>query len=340
MNYDDHKDFNDSLDEQYGQIEIAGFSEPASLVLYEMDEEAYKLAFEDYIEEQKSSFPDIIYNKFPAPIAFYFEQAENGYENSIQRLHLLRSSWEAVIFTLYAFVIGEVKYKNINLSTVRIFNNQRIKCNRSGILSDKIGYKLEFIEKVIQHDINNLGPQLITTELTPISTIDTLRELNLERNSFSHIAALTESQAQQRYDELFPKVFDLMFELKGLQNISFLQFNNTLSSLKHIRFLKFDGHTLKRNNYEKLLSDDVFNTVNSYLMKEQMLVESGDEIFSLSPFAHVIDDNGQPVLCFFKQKVRDLDKFKFEKVGTPVDEFEIDRSIFDNHITSLEALLV
>ena len=340
MNYDDYKEFNDSLDDQYGQVEIAGFSEPASFVLYEMDEEAYRLAYEDYIEEQKSNFSDTIYNRFPAPIAFYFEQAENGYENSIQRLHLLRSSWEAVIYTLYAFVIGEVKYQNINLSSVRIFGNQQIRCNHSGLLSDKLGYKLEVLEKVIQHDKNNLGSQLITTGLTPITTIDKLRELNQERNSFSHIAALTEAQAHDRYEELFPRVFDLLFELKGLQNISFLQFNSTLSSIKHIRFLKFDGHSLKRHNYPKTLSHDVFNKINSFLIKDQMLVESGEEVFSLSPFAHVIDENGQPVLCFFKQKVRDQDKFKFEKIGTPVGEFELDKSIFDSHISSLEALLV
>jgi len=339
MNYEDHPEFNDSIDEQYGQIQIAGFSEPASFVLREMDEDAYRLAYEDYIEEQKSNFPDIIYNQFPAPIAYYFEQAENGYENSIQRLHLLRSSWEAAIFTLYALVIGEIKYQNINISSVRIFNNQRIRCNRSGILSDRLGYKLEVIEKILEHDNNQLGSQLVSSDIIPMETIDVLRSLNHERNSFSHIAALIESQAEERYEELFPIVFDLLFELKRLQNISFLQFNSTRSSVKHIRFLKFDGHTLKRHNYEKQLDDDVFNRVNSFLIKDQMIVESGDDMFSLSPFAHVIDDNGQPVLCFFKQKVRDQDKFKFEKVGIPVEEFELDASIFESHITSLEALL-
>lgn len=339
MNYEDYPEFNDSLDDQYGQVKIAGFAEPASFVLYEMDEDAYRLAYEDYIEEQKSSFPNIIYNQFPAPIAYYFEQAENGYENSTQRLHLLRSSWEAVIFTLYAVVIGEVKYQSINISSVRIFNNQRIRCNHSGLLNDRLGYKLEVVEKILEHDQNQLGSQLVSSEIIPIGTIDVLKSLNHERNSFSHIAALSESQAEARYEELHPTVFDLLFELKKLQNISFLQFNRTLSSMKHIRFLKFDGHTLKRHNYEKHLNDEVFNKVNPFLISDQMLVESGEDLFSLSPFAHVIGEDGQPVLCFFKQKVRDRDKFKFEKVGIPVKEFELDERIFDTHITSLEALL-
>jgi hypothetical protein len=44
-------------------------------------------------------------------------------------------------------------------------------------------------------------------------------------------------------------------------------------------------------------------------------------------------------LCFFKQFLKDTNEFKFEKIGTPVAEFELDSTLFSVQIAELESLL-
>jgi len=118
---------------------------------------------------------------------------------------------------------------------LRIFNNARIRLNGNGLLSDRLGCKLEIIEKILEYnDLNKFN--LIIGEIVPISVIGKLRELNDERNSFSHIAALEESQAEDKYNLLISKVIDLLFEVKKLESISLIQYKNTLSNITDILY--------------------------------------------------------------------------------------------------------
>ncbi|TAE55570.1 MAG: hypothetical protein EAZ76_12855 [Nostocales cyanobacterium] len=343
LQYKDDPEFNEYLDSIGGIFEIKNyFSAPASQVLYEMDVQAYIEDYNDYITQQKNNFVQKVIDRFPAPIAFYFDQVEHGYENNFQRLHLLRSVWESIIYTFYALTLGEVVAKQINISTLRIFNNQLIKCDKNGLLGDRLGYKLEVIRKILKYDIDSLAPQLVVNSILSLPLIDTLEELNHERNSFSHIAALTESQAEDRCRELYPKVFDLLFNLKGLENISFIQFEKMYSA-EEFKFFKFFGHSLRKRNYDKTLNL-TFVQANLESFRQNVSfceIQDSGEIICLSPFIHfILDEEKQPKISFLKkQDPDDLNKFIFEQVRDSPREVRIESNIFDKSIHKLRALL-
>ena len=347
MNYSDHPDFNNYLDEKYEEIHIENFISPASLILFQMDIEAYIDAFNAYLEEQKEIFPEKVMQSFPAPIAFYFERTYHGYENNIQRLHLLRSTWESVIYILYAIAIGEIIDKNlVFLSDLRVFSNSKIKLTGgNSLLSDKLGYKLEVIEKILEYNSINTT-NLIIGEIIPISVVDKLRGLNNERNSFSHIAALDESQAEERCHSLIPEVINLLFELKRLEFLSLIQYKGTRNSVHDIRFWRFEGHSLKKRNHDLSVDND-FIIRNSRNMNEYRLFcqfifnnnSNNSQIICLSPFVHGSLFNNYPHILFYKKQAVISDKFIFEIIADSPCEIEIEKNIFDNSIQALEALL-
>jgi hypothetical protein len=339
MNYTDCPEFNDYLDQEYEEVKIANFSSLASSVLFELDREAYIDAYNAYLSEQKSSFPAKVIEFFPAPIAFYLERTLYGYDNNIQRLHLLRSTWEALIYILYAIAIGEVIDRGLNLSSLRIFSNQKIKLN-NGLLSDKLGYKLEVIEKILDYNADN-NLNLIIGEIIQSSAIEMIRELNNERNSISHIAALGESQSEEKYHELEPKVTDLLFDIRKLESISLIQYKDTQSSMNNIRFMRFDGHSLKKKNYTSTVGNDFITKNLGNLDEYRLFFEftGGTQIICLSPFAHGISHNGYPHIVFYKKISGNPNHFIFEVVADDPKEVEIRRDLFDTSIRVLESLL-
>jgi len=341
MNYTDHPEFNDYLDSKYSEIRIENFTSLASSILFEMDNAAYVDAYNAYLAEQKEELPEKVMQRFPAPVAFYFERALHGYENNNQRLHLLRSTWESLIYILYAIVIGEIIDKRLNLSTLRIFTNAKIKLNGgNGLLSDKLGYKLEVIEKVLKYNILNTS-NLITGEIIPISVIEKLRELNIDRNSFSHIAALEESQAEEIYNLLMPKVIDLLFELKKLEFISLIQYKSTQNNINNIRFWKFDGYSLKKKNHDLTVDNDFISKNIDNISEYRLFCEfiGTNQIICLSPFAYGSIYNYYPHILFYKKQAADPNYFVFEVINDRSSEIQIERNIFDKSIQALEALL-
>lgn len=341
MQYNDNPEFNDYLDEKYKEVQIENFSCPASLILFEMDKQAYIEAYNEYLAEQKEAFPERVMQTFPAPIAFYFEKTFHGYENNIQRLNLLRSTWESLIYILYAIAIGEIIDRRLNLSTLRIFTNARIKLNGNGLLSDRLGCKLEIIEKILEYNSLNTS-NLIIGEILSISVIGKLRELNNERNLFSHIAAIDESQAKDIYNLLVSKVIDLLFEVKKIESVLLIQYKNTLAILTNIRFLKFDGHSLKKKNHD-LTVDKNFIDKNIDNLHEYRLFfkfKGNNKIICLSPFAYGCLYNGYPHILFYKKQSEELDYLIFEVIADNSCEIKIERKIFDVSIQILESLLL
>ena len=342
MNYTDHPEFNDYLDGKYDEVRIENFAAPASSILFQMDNTAYIDAYNAYLAEQREEFPETVIQEFPAPIAFYFEKTLYGYENNNQRLQLLRSTWESLIYILYAIVIGEIIDKNLNLlSALRIFNNARIRLDGGNSLwSDRLGYKLEIIEKVLEYNTLNTS-NLIAGEIIPISVIEKLRELNIDRNSFSHIAALEESQAEEIYNLLMPKVIDLLIELKKLKFISLIQYKNNLTSINNIRFLRFDGHSLKRRNHDLTVDNNFIHKNIENLSEYRLFCEftENSQIICLSPFAHGSIHNDYPRILFYKKQSDDPNFFVFEVITDRSCEIQIERTIFDKSIQALEALL-
>ncbi len=332
------EEFNDYLDEQ-GDIVIGSFSMAPSVVLETMDEDSYREQILEFIQDKKLNYSDTIYSNFPAPIAFFFERTINSAENENHQLQLLRSTWESVIYILFATVLGEIHKKDFNLNPVRIFSNQSIRNDHNGTLSDKLGWKLEFIQKLLEYDQENDSVLRISGYLTT-EHIDTLKELNQERNSYSHIAALNPSQARERFNFLLPKVQDLLFELDFLENVSIIRYKNSSGGIGNLRFNRFDGHSLREVNYNKTLSPEELTALNDILHSDNMLMEFDDEIFCITPFIHFIKEGvaEKLVICYFKKVNRTTSLWLYEPIAGSETEVEIDPSVFRYNINERLAI--
>mgnify|MGYP000968896224 CR=1 FL=1 len=331
------EEFNSFLDEG-GEISIgSNFSEPPSLILFEMDETAYNEQLHEYVDQKKEDFPQVVYNLFPAPIAYFYHQTERAYDNEQHRLHLLRSTWEALIYVLYGLVLGEVNFKKFSLNDVRIFGGKKIKQDQGGIMSDKLGWKIEAMEKIIVYDQQNKNELKISSYINT-DIFELIKELIHERNSFSHIAALSEQEAQERYNELSPIVLDLLFELDFLENVSLLRYVNTLDDIHNIRFNKFRGHSLQKQNYDIKLSDSDLSLCTTILNKQCILMEF-DGVFNISPFIHFCLEGSHIKLCYFK-KIDSQGDYLFELIGGTKREVAVNPISIPNRINvSLGALL-
>lgn len=333
MDYNENTEFNDWLDETCPRVKIGEFSEAPSVVLFEMDPDAYVDQLDAWKGQRIEEFPEVVTNEFPAPIAHYFHQTQHGYDDANHRLQLLRTTWESVIFTLYSLVVGEVLYHGINLSSLQV-GNKALSYNR--LMSDKLSEKLGFVEAVVNNDAGS--GQLVISNIVTADAIDGLRQLNQERNSIQHIAALNASQSVERYEQLFPKVLATLYELRELRNVSFIQYRRSEPTPKDLKCRKFDGHTLGRMNYDLRLSDAQFLKIGANLTANRLYAELGEDIFCVSPFAHVVDKDHQTYLCFYKKK-QNAATFQFERVGTPAVEFDMDGGQFNDIRTGIEGAL-
>jgi len=340
IDYQKYRDeFDSSLDEG-GEYSIGlNFSRYPSQILFEMDETAYHEQLTEYVNQKREDHPQAIYHYFPAPIAYFYYQTEYGYENENQRLHLLRSTWESLIFVLYGFILGEVNSKRFSLNGISVFNGQRIQQDHNGLMSNKLGWKLEAMQRIVEYDRQN-NKDLIASSHVTTDTFETLKELNHERNSFSHISALSPQESLERFDELYPVVADLLFELDFLENVSLLRYVGNLGDIHKNRFIRFDGHSLQRQNYDLTFTDSELPYITSILNDEVILLKFENAIFNISPFIHFYHEGPILKLCYFKQIERDSGNYVFELIAGTAREIEINPSQLLHCInTSLGSLL-
>src|SRR5438034_4265688 len=92
--------YNDWLDEEYSEksgaaLDILGFQPRPRFVLFKMSQDTYQAAFDDFQGQREEELKEMVFSEFPSPIAHYFYRFQNGYRDELQRLHLLRDTWEA-----------------------------------------------------------------------------------------------------------------------------------------------------------------------------------------------------------------------------------------------------
>ena len=340
IDYQKYRDEFDSFIDEMGEITIgSNFSMPPSQILFEMDETAYQEQLIEYVNQKKEDYPQVVYDSFPAPIAYFYHQTGRAYDNEQHRLQLLRSTWESLIYVLYGLILGEVNFKIFSLTNVRVFNNEKIKQDHRGIMSDKLGWKVEAMQKIIEYDQKN-RKELPISSCIKINTFEVIKGLNQERNSISHISALSEQEAQERYAELYPIVTDLLFELDFLENVSLLKYVSNVGDIHKIRFNKFEGHSLQRQNYEKTLSDSELLQLTPVLNDQILLLELDNLIFNISPFIHFHSEGTHLKLCYFKKIDKSTGNYIFEIIGGIEREILINPSSLSDCINiSLGGLL-
>jgi hypothetical protein len=319
------------------EVVIGPFTKLPSQILLEIDEDLYRIGLIEYVEQKKEDYKETVYQYFPAPIAYFYHRAERDYDNDNHRIQLLRTTWESLIYILYCITLGEVNFKKLSLGNIKIFRDKKIV--KDHLTSDRLGLKIEIMQKIVEYDKENNNALLISSYLKP-EIFEEIKKLNRERNSFSHRAALSDTDAREIFHELYPIVTDLLFELNFLENVRMLNYANVLGDIHNNRFKKFEGHSLQGQNYVKPFSDSELSKVTPILNNQIISLEFGHMIFNISPYIHFCLEAGHFKLCYFKRIDNNTKNYIFEIIGGAGGEIHVNpNSIPDCINVSLEGLL-
>lgn len=308
LQYADNQDFNDWFDQQYGEINVQGdeyfFRKTASQIVYELDPVAYETALQEFRTTELETFKELVMNAFPSPLAYYLFCTEKNYETEKQRLERLKDTWESIIYTIFALVVGECRHIKLPLKGVRLIDSKggTKPLTLADFRSDRLFSKLKIIEALFTQ-ASTLNVPLITTSLIDVSTLAKIRTLNQTRNEFSHIAALSERQAENEFFEAIDEVINVLQNVQDLQNVELLRYRSTAGNALSLRYEIFRGHKLAREMQTINVDAQTLATIGHLLNDDHILAKSGGLMFGLEPFLHyVVDPTGHSTnLCFYKR---------------------------------------
>ncbi|MDR0771273.1 MAG: hypothetical protein LBE75_08805 [Burkholderiales bacterium] len=323
--------FNDWLDEQYsdesGDLNILGFRPRPSEVLFTMSPDTYQANFPDFMQQREEEILDLVFNNYPSPIAYYFYRFKNGYENEIQRLLLLRDTWEAIVDVLHALAIAECRFHKIHLSAPLKFKD---------LLTDSIAQRLENIEEIAKQMLV-AGIASEFSKIVKAQAVAAMRDLNQSRNAFSHSAAQSETQARNWVDECHDDVLNILGDLDSLQSVQIIRYLGQPDALT-IRGETFKGHGATRTIQTVPLDEKQIQGSSCYFQQGHMLAFVGKLIFSLKPTVHYREDVAGHMtrLCVFRRTHGDVPnrKIEFEVVGESA-RIEENRKNFFVELTEL-----
>ena len=318
--------FNQWLDENY-PVEIEDYKYPSGVVLYRMSNINYAEALARYNTDPKVSLSRIE-QSFPTPIAYYFYQAVNNYQNDHHRLDLLKSCWESVIFFVYGLVIGEAIHRKLDLKSIGI--------KWSSLWSDKLHDRFNITENILDYAVKS-GIKFGCKDIIPISTIGLIRKLNQERNGFAHSWAMTEAGQKELYQQLYPQLVQVLKELIKLEEVRVFRYHSAEIPL-YPRCEIFSGSSLEgKKEIIPLKKDNYFEIVDHFDANTIFAQVAGD-IFCVAPFIHFAQETHETnaVLCFYKQ-CKD-EKYQFEVVSKSQSK-AFEKCIFETMVNQLKGLV-
>ncbi|MCA9028399.1 MAG: hypothetical protein KDA86_24520 [Planctomycetaceae bacterium] len=333
-NFDACPQYNDWLDQQYvevnGALDILGFQPRPSRVMYALSPDTYEATFADFQEQREEEMKQLVFDEFPSPIAHYFYRFENGYENELQRLHLLRDTWEALVDVLHAIAVAECRFRGLSLADPMRF---------ADFLSDKVAQKLLNIERILTFAAAS-GISLGLAKIVSVSTLQAMRQLNQSRNGFSHSAAQSESQAKEWIANCYADVLDVLDDLRSLAGVQVLRYIGQTDGIT-VRCEMFVGHGLTRTIRSLVLTADQLKDSQRFLQQGQVLVVCDGCVFGLRPLVYFREDSSGHVtkLCMFRRTHGDAPnrRIEFEVVGD-AERWERDRTLFVDEINELRVL--
>jgi hypothetical protein len=333
-NFDSCPQYNSWLDDQYaeqsGKLDILGFRPRPSFVLFSLSQDTYQAAFDDFRRQRDDELKEIVFGEFPSPIAHYFYRFENGYENDLQRLHLLRDTWEAIVDVIHATVVAECRFRRITLAEPIMFRD---------FFSDSVAQRLLNIERIIFHT-KGLGVDLHISEIVSVSTLQAMRDLNQSRNGFSHSAAQSELQARTWISECYEDVINILDDLRGLADIKVLRYLGQIDN-RTLRCEVFRGHGFTKTINNVALTEVQLRDSQQYFQQGHVLVSYNDCIFSLRPLVYYREDavGHTTKLCMFRKTRGEAQnrRIEYEIVGESA-RWNEDRAMFKAEIDELRGL--
>ena len=264
-----------------------------------------------------------------------FHRFEYGFDNSNQRLEILRDVWESLIRLLFAIVVGEFICSNISMVEANI--------SRNHIFSDKLHDKLMVIKKLVELASIKEFPFSFLS-IIDIDVVNKLEELNKVRNLFSHISALSEDQARQMIIDHLDHVLAILKQLENLSNITIIrcigQYDSNQSHSFNIRCERFKGFAINRDIRTLTVQPEQLSKYIPYFNSNNVLVKIEESIFSVSPFLSFIRDGHHTKLCFYIKKggTEPNRKFTYEIIAESRG-IEKEEVIFAEEISKLNILL-
>lgn len=340
--YEENPDFNDSLDNSYKAIEIAGTSFPASRVLHTMDPDAYRAALIDFRQQQEDELKELVISRFPTPIANRFDKVENGCARDSERLSVLKDVWESIIYVLYALVVGEFRCMAEPFSNAKLIlpsGSERLKFAQlfSDKLSDRIGITSGLLMFALEHSLDT-----VFTEIVSPDVLETIRILNQARNGFAHDETKSEEQARDLYATYYPEVLDVLGQLQGLADVKLLRYEGTVRTALSVRFEEFVGHAMSRHYRTIQLTSAQHSKYALHLSTETVVAYYRDRIYGLSPFLYFVSRDGGHLtkLCFFKRRegAATSQIFFFSVVGESTNE-KVSAMTFETESNALRDLV-
>lgn len=334
-NYEACPPYNEWLDEQYseqsgGTLDILGYQPRPSFVLFTMSPDTYEATFSDFTQQREEGIKESVCNQFPSPIAYYFYRFENGYESDLQRLHLLRDTWESVIDILHALAVAECRHRNIQVVDPLKFKD---------LFTDSVAKRLENIEGITAQ-LSAAGILPAVAKISPAATLAAMKELNQSRNAFSHSAAQSEAQARSWISECYVDVVEVLAELDGLEDIQIVRYLSQVDGTT-LRCEIFRGHSSTRTIQNIKISHQQMLDSAKYFQQGQMLVIADGLIFGLRPMVYFREDGvGHTTrLCIFrKTRGEEPDRrLEYEVIGEAV-RHEESRKNFATEINELRGI--
>jgi len=341
LRYEEHEDFNLDLDESESPVEILGSRFRPSEVLFNMQRETYRIALTDFYDRQIEELKQFAFKELPDSISYNYWLSERGpgSGNPISKFLHLKDSWEAVIFVLNALVWGEVRAKSIDLKTADVYHSGQpnLKFNSRVLLTDELKQILENIKAVANFSTEN-GLNLKCGNYISIELIETLYELQNNRNHFSHTSTPTQEQAEAELNIVIPLFRKVLKNLRFFEQLSILRFESFDSKC---HFQIFKAYSLQRESDHNV---EVPADKLAYVMTnpgDVIFAKWGEDLFSLSPFMHYQHDvtGHETYLSVYKGK-RDS-KFWYEPVKVRNNvSYDSLQSRFDAEKTELQNLIV
>ncbi|MFH1527056.1 MAG: hypothetical protein ABIG69_10465 [Bacteroidota bacterium] len=310
----DNPNFNKWLEENYS-VEIEEYEFPSSDVLYQMRYESYLEALERYARDPKIELSRIE-EKFPSPIAYYFYQAENNYQNDHHRLDLLKSCWESIVFVLFGLVVGEARHRELPLKELGI--------KWKTYLSDRLFDKLTIIENIVDYATKS-GIAFYCARIVSIETLTLIKRLNQERNGFAHASARTAAQQKALYVDLYPQLETVLKQLIKLEDVTLFRYHEAETPL-YPRCEVFKGASMDGCKEIVAIRKENYVVVLDYFDQRSIFAKISNEVFCVAPFIHYFQEAHEPnaLLCFYKKKVSG--KYLYEVSGKSQNkEFDIDQ---------------
>ena len=293
-----------------------------------MSVDNYAEALERYKNDPKVALSRIE-NSFPTPIAYYFYQANNNYQNHITDLIYSSLVGESTIFILYGLIIGEARHRKLPLKSLGI--------KWEKYWSDKINDKLLIIENILDY-VTKSGIRFDCEKVVPLSTVSLIRKLNQERNGFEHAFAKTSAQQQALYAELYLQLELVLRQLIKLEEVKVFRYYSAELPL-YPRCEIFNGSSLEGRKEIITLQKANYIDIMDYFSAEFIFAQIEEDVFCLSPFIHFSQElhETNAVICFYKQDKNG--KYHYEVVSKSKNQ-EFEKSTFTKTESDLRSLVV